>query len=100
LQPTTWYTCPVGKRAKCKGIVACENFGAAANAFIEVSGDRIAQWNFTGCQPSGVNVFDLCRDIPFHFDVTLEAGDTLITDQNTGTNAEFLMVAEVEELPA
>jgi len=34
------------------------------------------------------------------FEVELEAGESIVTSQNAGTNAEFNIFAEVLELPA
>jgi len=106
LQPNTWYTCPTGRKAIVKGSVQCTGRGAAANADFEVSGVVMFSWttavnnvagdDYTmvprGLSTSGGGQFAL-------FEVELAAGDIIETTQNTGTNAEFNLFANVIETP-
>lgn len=106
LQPFTWYTCPAGKRAICKGNVKCTGRGAAAVARYEQAGIRAFEWvrvtnpdaNFTYLTaPDFLTTANGGQTALF--DVELAAGETIITTQDAGTNAEFELFMEVEELP-
>lgn len=99
VQPTTHYTVPAGKRARVKGWCFCENTGAAATADLNVGGFSIAEWQATGGRTDQNEPQNLQEGIRFDFDVVLEAGDTVQTTQNTGTNAEFHLFMEIEERP-
>jgi len=103
LQPHTWYTCPTGKKARVKGTVQCTGFGASANTSFNVSGVEMYRWNGTGATK---NYLESPRDLQVVdggqmalFDIELAAGDIVETTQNTGTNAEFNVWADVEETP-
>lgn len=100
VQPTTWYTCPAGKKAKVKGLVTCQGFGAATTASLLIGGTEIAEWDLVGCDTGNNTPLSLCADHYFEIDVELEAGDTVQTTQNSGTNAEFNVFLEVQETPA
>jgi len=100
LQPHIWYTCPVGKVATVKGFVSCTEFGASTSGTFERITTDLAQWDLAGCNTANEEVFSLCRDRPFHFEITLNAGELIRTNQNAGDNATFLMIAEVVESPA
>jgi len=93
--PRTWYTCPAGKVAIVKGTTVCQNTGAAATATLAFAGVIHATWLATG--GSNVLLDDLSEDFVLEWTAFLDGGDTIITDQNTGTNAEFKFQAEVEE---
>jgi len=113
LQPNTWYTCPTGKKAIVKGRVTCTGLGAAAQARFSVAGTIMFRWEAQG---TGINVsvpddtaiyyqangtqFETPLSVYRSFEVTLEAGDTIITSQDSGTNSEFNLFAQVLELPA
>jgi len=103
LQPNTWYTCPTGKKAIVKGSVQCTGRGAAATASFEAAGVVMFTWT-SQATPLG---FELSpRDMSSsaaefgEFEVELSAGDIIETTQNTGTNAEFNVWAEVTETDA
>lgn len=99
VQPNTWYTCPAGKTALVKGLLGCTGLGAAANAQLDISGIKNARWTTTGL----LNVAqrnDLAVDMYVTFEAELAAGDTIVTTQNVGANAEFDMNAFITELPA
>lgn len=99
LQPFTWYTCPANKKAIIKGTCVCRNLGAAASANLVLAGVNDASWKTTG----GIDINkrdDLATDQVVSFEVQLDAGETMLTNQNTGTNAEFQVNATVQESPA
>jgi len=100
IQPTTWYTCPAGKKAKIKGIIQCTGFGAAGTASFLINTIELAEWDFAGCELSNDDPFSLCVNRYFLIELQLEAGDFIQTTQNVGTNAEFNVFAEVQESPA
>lgn len=113
LQPNTWYTCPSGKKAIVKGKVTCTGLGAATEGRFSVAGTIMFRWEAVTGTPKDFSVPDntsvyfggfTLRQTPLNtfmlFEVTLEAGDTIITSQDSGTNAEFNLFASVLELPA
>lgn len=95
VQPTTWYTCPTGKNAKVVGTATCIDTGAAATATLAFAGVVHATWLATG--GSSVLLDDLAEQFVLEWTAFLAAGETIITDQNTGTNAQFKVQMEVEE---
>jgi len=104
VQPHIWYTCPTGKVANVKGSVQCTGRGAAANASFQINGITVYTWD-----RATIHVADYTEQPRFLttlgaqmalFDIVLSAGQTIGTVQNTGTNAEFNVFAEVTELPA
>jgi len=104
LQPNTWYTCPAGKKARVKGNVRCTGRGAAATTTFAVAGVVMYGWDnaTTGTDdyinvPTGLGTGQGGQTA--FFDVELAAGETIVTDQNTGTNAEFNLFASVQESP-
>jgi len=114
LQPNTWYTCPAGKKAIVKGRVTCTGTGAAAEARFSIAGvimfrfavfgGNVAQVfpdgtaNYTNTTPTVINSTPL--NVFREFETTLAAGETIITSQDSGTNAEFNLFGSVKELPA
>jgi len=107
LQPNTWYTCPVGKKARVKGTVVCTGRGAAATATFAAAGVVMFTWNRVTAPVAGIDYLNSPNNLTTLnggqvaiFEVDLAAGDTIITDQNTGTNAEFNVFATVQETPA
>jgi len=107
LQPNTWYTCPAGKKARVKGQVQCTSRGAAATATITIAGIIMFQWTFGTGHTSGDDYINTPRTLSTaaggqlgFFEVDLVAGDTIVTSQNSGTNAEFNLWACVKESPA
>jgi len=114
LQPNTWYTCPTGKVAIVKGTVICTGTGAGAEARFAAAGVIKNRWI---PQPSGQSagqtvprnsniVVNALGDPTFpwinveqDFDVELAAGETIVTSQDSGTNAEFNLWAKVQETP-
>lgn len=105
LQPHVWYTCPAGKKAKVKGVVQCTSRGAAADADFNVAGVLLYRWAGAGAittdyidGPRTLSTINGGQQAFFEFD--LSAGDIIETDQNVGTNAEFNVLAKVQETPA
>jgi len=103
LQPHTWYTCPVGKKAIVKGRVQCTGRGAAATASFEAAGVIMFTWVAGGAiigswDEVPRNLVDSLDQFAL-FEVELSAGDIIETTQNAGTNAEFNVWADVQETP-
>lgn len=105
LQPNTWYTCPAGQKARVKGCVQCTDRGAAATADFIVAGVVMFRWSRSTGSP--LSYLDNPRTLTTasggqfaEFEVDLAAGDTIVTDQDSGTNAEFNVWAKVQETPA
>jgi len=114
VQPTTWYTCPAGKKAIVKGKVTCTGTGAGAEGRFVAGGTIMYRW--TGSAVTGTNVaviddtatyfqangtqFNTPLNVFRTFEVQLAAGETIQTTQDSGTNAEFNVFAEVQESPA
>lgn len=98
VQPHTWYTCPAGKKAKIKGSAVVTGTGAATNTTLQGGGVTIRRVLLSGgsLDPS---FRDLAPNVNFDFDVELAAGETLQTIQNMGTNAEWELLANVQETP-
>jgi len=98
IQPTVWYTCPTGKIAILKGICTCVDTGAAADASLNAQGVRIAHWLATG-GVTDINdpLTGFKESIVYPFQIELSAGGTIETVQDSGTNAQFKLQAEIEE---
>jgi len=96
VQPTTWYTCPTGKIAIVKGTCQCVSLGAAASTSLEFATVKYAGWSASG-STNTAQLDDLLTAIKIEFEVKLAAGDTIVTDQASGTNAQFKLGAEIEE---
>jgi len=103
LQPNTWYTCPTGKKAIVKGSVQCTGRGAAATTDFVAAGVVMFTWtsqaSAQGFETSPRNLSASLSEFAF-FEVELAAGETILTQQNTGTNAEFNVWASVIETDA
>ena len=105
IQPNTWYTCPAGKRAICKGTVLCDSRGAAATATFQAAGISIFRWDRSALfsplayidTPSSLS--DGSGGQTALFEIELAAGEIIQTIQNVGTNAAFELLMEVLELP-
>jgi len=104
IQPTIWYTCPVGKKAFVKGTVRCTSRGAAANVDLDLAGITDVRWTgaifdirFNYDQNNRRNVPVANGQVKMTFQVDLVAGQTVETNQSSGTNAEINMWATVLE---
>jgi len=102
IQPNTYYTCPVGKKAIIKGSVQCTGLGAAANASFEAAGVVMFIWVGSGAivgdyidQPRVLSTINSGQVALF--EVQLAASEFIRTIQNTGTNSEFNVFASVIE---
>jgi len=95
-----FYTCPTGKKAIIKGTAQCTGAGASATIDLVVATVSIAEWQSSGGAFDPFNPQGLAINALFPFEVQLDAGDILQYTQNTGTNAEMNMNAEVLETPA
>jgi len=113
LQPHTWYTCPPGKKAIVKGSFDCTGTGAGAEGRLLVAGVIIHRWavsiaaaaNFSIPRNSGkiIPTSGALSNPPVgiiqEINVELAAGETIVTDQDVGTNAEFNGFLRVQESP-
>jgi len=97
--PITYYTCPAGKRAIIKGSAVCSGTGAAATVDIIANGVSLCEWQSTGGVFDPNVPQDLAEGTEFPFEVQLEAGETLVSAQNSGTNAEINIYCEIQETP-
>ena len=102
VQPRTWYTCPAGKKAFVRGSVACTGRGAAATADFKAGGEIMYRWTNAGPATLDANIVPRLLSTPQYaeFLVELAAGEIIETVQDSGTNAEFNLFAEVKETPA
>jgi len=98
IQPNTWYTCPTGQKATVKGTATCTGLGASANTTLTVAGVVIRRSISGGATDPWDR--DMGQNVEFDFVAYLDAGDTMITTQDTGTNAEWDITATVLESPA
>jgi len=106
IQPTVWYTCPVGKKAVVAGTAQSTGLGAAGTGDLDVGGITKFRW-VTGAPSS---IIDNCRPAPNQlrvvlrercpFRIELAAGEIVETNQSVGTNAEFNLDLEVFETDA
>lgn len=105
LQPNIWYTCPAGKKAVCRGRIQCTLRGAAAVATFTIAGVIMFEWNHAGNAiigyaevPRGLGTGS-GGQFAFFDNIQLVAGETILTSQNAGTNAEFNLWCRVQEIP-
>jgi len=112
--PHTWYTCPAGKKAIIKGKITCTEEGAATETQFVAAG--VIMFRFEKVSIGFVNTsitddseivysangtqFVTPENVYMHFEVTLAAGETILSQQNSGDNSEFNLFASVLELPA
>lgn len=104
VQPTTHYTCPAGKQAIVKYRIQCDSLGAAATTFATIGGVRVGTWASGSIATASFGENAMVSNITTLVlggwatgEVTIEAGDTVVTDQNTGTNAEFNVFLTITE---
>jgi len=103
IQPTTWYTCPIGKKALVVGKAQCTGLGAASRGDVDAGAVTKYRW-FTAASvqnqkcnwnPLGLSANVFQETCPIR--IELAAGETIETNQNVGTNAEFNLDLEVFE---
>jgi len=113
LQPHTWYTCPAGKKANVKGSFECTGTGAAAIGELVVAGVIIHRWLATVATTTNTSiprntsrVFTNAGGVSNppvgtvqEINVDLAAGESIVTDQDSGTNAEFNGFLQITESP-
>jgi len=112
LQPETWYTCPAGKKAHVEGSFVCTGLGAAAEAHVIIATIITNRWIAATATPSmpiprgmtayydaANNLVDPPIGTEQLIDVDLAAGETIVTDQDSGTNSEFNGFLKVTETP-
>jgi len=95
-----FYTVPTGKKAKIKGTAIGDNTGAGANMSLQFAGVTIATWLASGGASDNKLAFSMAEDIIFPFEVQLDAGEVMRYIQDSGTNAEMNINAEILETPA
>jgi len=95
-----FYTTPTGKKAVIKGVATCTGVGAATTVDLNVAGTSLAEWQSAGGQADPFTPQDLAVGVQFPFEVQLDAGEILQYSQNSGTNAEMNVNAEILETPA
>jgi len=104
LQPHTWYTCPANKKAIVSGRVQCTGRGAASTANFSISGVIMFVWvvgsGSLGWEQSPRALNDGSDEFALFDGIEMSAGDTIVTDQSSGTNAEFNLWAKIQETPA
>jgi len=94
-----FYTTPANKKARIKGVATCDNLGAAATVDLNVAGLSIAEWQ-AGGTADPFTPQNLLTGIEFPFDIQLDAGEILQYSQNSGTNAQMNVNAQILETPA
>jgi len=105
LQPNTWYTCPAGKKAVVSGRIQCTGRGAAATATFTIAGVIMFEWTNAGAGTLDADITPRALgtggggQFGFFEGIELSAGDTIVTSQNSGTNAEFNLWAKIQETP-
>jgi len=97
--PITYYTCPANKIAIITGTWQCLDTGAAAVVDLNINAISIAEVQATGGGTDPSVPQDLAEGLLFPFKVTLAATDTFNTSQDSGTNANTEIIAEIEEFP-
>jgi len=97
VQPTTWYTCPTSKVAIVKGTCVFLVQGASTTMDLEINGVSVAEWKFDGTNVDINFPVDLKLGVIFPFEANLNAEDTIITTQSSGTNAQVKFQAVIEE---
>jgi hypothetical protein len=100
VQPTTWYTCPAGKKALVTGTIRLDNYGAASEVYFRVNSVNLEVFNINDTVFNGTVYIQHQTYRTREIVCELEAGDTLNTTQSSGTNAEFNVALKILELPA
>jgi len=95
-----FYTVPTGKKAIIKGIAVCTGVGAAGIVNLQFVGVTIGSWLATGGTADNKLRDALSVDVFLPFEVQLDAGEVMRYTQDSGTNAEMNINAEILETPA
>jgi len=95
--PITYYTTPANKVTRISGVWNCLDTGAAAVVDLIAAGVSIAEVQASG-GGTDINIpQNLAENLNFPFEVWLEATETLVTAQDSGTNANTIINAKIEE---
>jgi len=100
--PVTYYTCPAGQKARCRGQVVCTGTGAAATVDFIVAGVIMFRWlsaGFVNSYLDAPRTLGATADQAAMFDFDLVAGETVVSAQDSGTNAEINLFMTVIETP-
>jgi len=100
--PITYYTCPAGKKARCTGTIQCTGTGAAATVDFIVASVIMFRWivaAFANSYLDEPRTLSATDDQFAKFDFTLAAGETVVSAQDAGTNAEINLFMNVIETP-
>jgi len=100
--PITYYTCPTGAKAKIKMLVDCTGTGAAATVDIIVAGVIMFRWIVAAVTESYLDsprTLSATADQFAKAEFDLVAGQTVVSAQDSGTNAEINMFMEIQETP-
>jgi len=100
--PITYYTCPTGQKAKCTGQVVCTGTGAAATVDFIVAGVIMFRWlaaGFVNSYLDAPRTLGATADQAALFDFTLLAGQTIVSAQDAGANAEINLFMNIIETP-
>ncbi len=105
VQPHTWYICPIGKKALVVGSAQCTGTGGGTQADVDILPLGITKYRwFPGpsaqvqkCNwnPLGLSANNFAEVCPIR--IELAAGESIQTNQNLFTNAEFNLDLEVFE---
>jgi len=104
IQPHTWYTCPAGKTAIVNYRFKGDGLGAASEIRLEANGVRLATWQSTSgifTTPDNATISSLGWQVLGSFasgEISLNAGEAVITSQDSGTNGEFNGFLQIQEL--
>ena len=102
--PITYYTCPTGAKAKVKMLCASTGTGAAATLDIVVAGVIMFRWlasaGFVESYLNAPRTLGTTNAQMAKAEFDLKAGETVVSAQDSGTNAEMNMFMEVQETPA
>ena len=93
-----FYTVPTVKKAIIEGSAICTGLGAAATVDLEFNGVRFHRWDAASGTEVALRTTIININIPFK--IQLPAGQILRYTQDSGTNAEMNINAEILETPA
>lgn len=100
VQPYNWALCPAGHKAIVKGSAYCSGLGASTQSFFQVNGhENIPIRSVIPNGSTNANMYEIAVGVVFPFEVELEAGDILESNQNNGTNAEWNIFGMVRLTP-
>jgi len=103
--PLTIVVPPIGKRSIVTGQLWCVNTGAGAEGRLVANGIIIARWPTAGTalndnNPDRTGAGGMFPSTKLNVNLVLESLQTLVLDQDSGTNAQFKRILKVLELPS